>query len=160
MMYLLIGPTGVGKTSLGVDAIRSLKIGCFHDLDVEVEKSTGVRASQYLPLVGDDVFLRVCRECIKTLRLTHSSPLCLVAVGAGALQSKQSLAWLSDERTITVTAPPEEVHRRSEPRHVVDRKRSLGEFIHDEFSPFRKAIYDAAKYTFRVDGMTEQEAQI
>jgi len=148
MIVLLIGPSGVGKTTYGKYASTSVSDCCFYDLDERVKEHTGKGALQ-LFRKGPDSLLEACKSIVDALAARCAERLCLVAVGAGALQSERALEWLRGRVSIAILAPPEEVQKRRE----LWRQKGLEAFKHSEYSPDRLQIYDAATHQLCVGGV-------
>jgi shikimate kinase len=156
MVVLLVGPSGVGKSTLGEYAGQKVANCQFRDLDRLVEERTGCSASKLLPDIGNDAFLALCCKEVEALCAGCVDELCIVVVGSGALQSSHAPEWLRQHLTLAITAPAEEVYKRGGKRN---RARTCTEFEQTEYSPRRIEIYDSADYKLPVDGLSEQEAK-
>lgn len=158
MVVLVIGPSGVGKSTCAVFAAGKLP-GCqSFDLDKLVGQRAGVPACHLLGKVGADGFLQCCLREVGALLESGTDVVSLVDVGAGALESHRAGAWLSQHqgRTIAVVAPPDEVYRRGGWRN---QNRSLDQFIGTEYSEYRKSLYKAATYQCDVKGLPVEDAR-
>lgn len=156
MMLLIVGPSGVGKSTLGLGAKNGIALYEFQDLDNLVKSRTGKSAGKLLPEIKNDAFLELCRHEVIVLETKYSSKLCAVAVGAGALQSDHALEWLSGYQTLAITAPAGEVFARGGERN---KNRTLAQFEETEYSSRRLEIYDSAAHKVAVDGLSIQQAQ-
>jgi shikimate kinase len=160
MITLVIGPSGVGKSTYGEHAAKVVP-GCrFFDLDKLVSQRASICAPQLLGQIGHDKFLESCQREVDTITKSWVQGIAVVAVGAGAYDSEHFRSWLSRHvgPTIAVVAPPDEVYRRGGDRN---RTRSLEEFTHAEYSsPRRKGLYQAAKHQCDVTGLTLDEAKV
>jgi shikimate kinase len=156
MIIFLIGPSGVGKTTLGEFAGETVA-GCkFYDLDKLVEERTGKPASRLLPQIGNDEFLEKCKEAIRDLDCNDADKLCVVAIGAGALQSEKALNWLKHHETVAITAPATDVYKRGGRRN---ENRTLESFKDTEYSSRRREIYSSANHVLPVDALPVEEAK-
>ena len=105
----------------------------------------------------DRFFEASCVELDKIPKgINNNSNLCLVAVGAGSLESKSAKDWLSGFKTIFFDAPPCEVFSRNP--HPYWKDRNLKDFVATEYSEDRKAIYNSAT-VFSVAFMTKDQAK-
>ena len=156
MLILLIGPSGVGKTSLGNYASTKLSNCKFDDIDSLIAKENDTeKATEVLNKNGPEIFFQKSVEIVENIKNQDDSQLYLIAVGAGTLESHQSKNWLNNYITISITAPPEEVRVRDPSKS----KRDFQKFKMTEYSPFRLSLYQSANFNFPVDGLNETEAQ-
>lgn len=158
MIILVIGPSGVGKSDYGEYAQKTLQ-GCqFFDLDSLVRKQKKIPVSQLLPKIGNDAFLKCCQHEVDALFKSYLESTAIVAVGAGALQSRHASGWLSCHPgpTIAVIASPDEVYKRGGKRNC---DRSLAQFTETEYSQARWDLYNAAKYQCCVTGLSLEDAR-
>lgn len=79
----LIGPTGVGKTTIGRNLASKLNMD-FFDSDIEIEKVTGVNISWILDLEGEQGFRKREEKVIQNV--AHKNNIVL-ATGGGSVQS-------------------------------------------------------------------------
>jgi|GEM_PF-5163707 len=157
MIVLLIGPSGVGKSSCGEYASQNLSSCEFHDLDDLVAKATGSTACLVLREQGNDGFIEICQRILSKIETEprNKVKLSLVAVGAGALQSHRANEWLKRYTTVLVSAPEAEVFNRN----PLGRERNYLEFCRTEYSSRRQSIYNAATHKIFVGGLTKNDAQ-
>ena len=148
-LFLLIGPSGVGKSSLGEFASEG-SFGCkFFDLDDIVGRE--IYRTQ-----GPEAFFVRSRSELENIKKANRESICLVAVGAGMLQfeSEDVEELLGRHNTIAITAPPKEVLLRNPYPN-----RSLDEFKKTEYSRRRKSMYESANFKFRVGGLSKERAE-
>jgi shikimate kinase len=158
MVILVIGPSGVGKSTCVEYAAGKLS-GCrFFDLDKLVGQRAGIPACELLGKVGADGFLQCCQHEVNAMLQSCTDIVSLVDVGAGALESPRASAWLSQHQglTIAVVAPPDEVYRRGGWRN---RNRNLDQFTRTEYSEYRQSLYNAATYRCDVNGLPVDDAR-
>src|SRR5215510_12108339 len=77
----LIGPMGSGKTAVGRQVAKALKL-TFHDSDVEIERRTGVDIPYIFEKEGETGFREREREVIDALTQLDSV---VIATGGGAV---------------------------------------------------------------------------
>jgi len=156
MLILLIGPSGVGKSSLASYASAKISNCKFYDLDDLVAKESGVqKAINVFNRDGPEIFFQKSVEIIENIKNQNDNQLYLIAVGAGTLVSQQSKNRLKNYTTISIIAPPEKVIVRN----PLGPNRDFQEFKMTEYSPFRLSLYQSANFNFPVDSLTKTEAQ-
>lgn len=156
MVVLLVGPSGVGKSSLGRFACEGLPNCEFYDLDDLIKKNNaGESASSVLKRLGADGFFDQSRRAILQVEANCIDQVCVVAVGAGTLQSPQCREFLEKFPTISIWAPPEEVLCRN----PLGRGREITEYKSTEYSTYRERIYKDSRFQFPVSGLDETTAK-
>lgn len=158
MIILVIGPSGVGKSDYGAHVSRAIP-GCrFVDLDCALSERWGTPASQMLPEIGDDAFLDRCQQEVCRLMASSAEANTIIAVAAGALQSRRASDWILRHKgpTVAIVSEPGEVYSRGAARN---QRRSLEEFAQTEYSVYRKALYNAARFQLCVSGLLVEEAR-
>src|SRR5437870_2377552 len=138
MLVLIIGPSNVGKSSLAEYAGERVPNCESYDLDDLISRRKDKSVRDVFADFKPDGFLKLCRQEIDKLRSQCRNRLCLVVVGAGALESFQARDWLNQFETIAITATPEEVYRRDRLKEI----RTFYQFKQTEYSNYRKSIYD------------------
>lgn len=157
-VILLIGPSGVGKSDYGRFAAQQIPDCQFADLDELVGLQWSMRASEMLPKIGNDRFRERCEQVVRKITREKSTSITLVAVGAGALQSAGSGAWISGHEgsTIAVMAPPEDVFGRGGARNA---SRTFEQFRETEYSEHRQRLYKKAAHCCDVTGLSLENAR-
>ncbi len=152
----LIGPSGVGKTTLGLLACELLAELVFLDLDDLVGTYSGESAGELLRRVRADSFLCCCRAALQDTMPNSPDQQLIVAVGAGCLDSNRAAQWLGQETTILITADQDEAHERIRTGRGDSRRRE--EYKRGEFSSGRRALYEAANETVDTSGQTKEQS--
>lgn len=155
-VLLVIGPSGVGKTSCARRLSQRKPGRTFVDLDAEIAREGNARdAGEVFCRVGPHAFFEIGRSIVDRLDAASGGSLVLVAVGAGSLEAQAARAWLASSPTILVWAPPAEVL----PRNPLGPKRSLSNFTAQEYGAHRQVIYQRSRFRVDVSGLDEEAAQ-
>jgi XRE family transcriptional regulator, aerobic/anaerobic benzoate catabolism transcriptional regulator len=102
----LIGLRGAGKTTLGRALARSLGVP-FIELNTEVERETGMPASEVFDLYGQAGYRRIERRCLERLIDQHQRV--VLSLGGGAVSDDETFDLLLRRcRTVWLKASPEE----------------------------------------------------
>jgi shikimate kinase len=118
MIILLIGPTSVGKSSLGKACARRLGNCKFKNLDTEIRNTKGMNdAYKFCLKYGFPHFFQCAREIVgasaeKAERLNEKI---LVDCGEGILQMPKVSTWLAQYTTVCLVAPTEQIWKRIHP---------------------------------------------
>ena len=157
MIVLLIGPSGIGKTTLGRDCALRTAAYDFIDLDDAVaERNNTATAYQSAKQFGLAKFLSDCRDVVASyeLRYADSYSVLLVAVGEWALRMDEPEAWLADYPTISLMAPADEVFRR---RHTfIDM--TFEDYCRFNYSEERKRIFASCDIALDIGNLTQAKA--
>lgn len=151
----LIGPSGIGKTTLGKQVCRSLGF-VFCDLDELVAQHMRESAGTLLPKVGADGFLCCCRAALQDELQNHHDRQLIVAVGAGCLESERAPRWLSQETTIAITADADEAYDRIKRERSESRTRE--EYKSGKFFVGRRALYTRANKIVHTTNQTKEQS--
>lgn len=146
MKVLLIGPSGVGKTTCGRAACALLGLS-FCDLDERLEAELGPLIP-FLATGGWSQFMRASARAI--LYATES----VIAVGAGTQHGDGAAQVLKLYPTICLYAPAAEVMWHK----PVGIRLGLESFASQEYSPARMAIYKNATQTLDLTMTGQQQA--
>lgn len=98
----LVGPMGAGKTTIGNQLARALKLK-FIDCDQELEKRTGASVSLIFDIEGEAGFRE--RETRLVEELTASDDIVL-ATGGGAVLAADNRRWLRDRGVVVYLKTP------------------------------------------------------
>lgn len=140
----LVGPMGSGKTAVGRELARSLKLP-FFDSDTEIERKTGVDVAYIFEREGEAGFRSREREMIR--ELTGKSGIVL-ATGGGVVLDERNRARLSDQGTVVYlqTTVEEQLRRtrRSKTRPLLNAPdpRAVLEKLAAERRPLYESIAD------------------
>ena len=158
MVYFVIGPSGVGKTSL-IAALREARPNLsVLDLDEavrQVDEDLYRHAGDRWP-----EFWEVCQRRITEQEVRGREEV-IVDVGAGCCDANACREFLDSRDTVVlIRDDPENVFQR-----VRDRAggfwstRTLDQFRKAEFSTGRLAVYSCADLTVDVDGLSLSDAR-
>lgn len=144
--YYLIGPMGSGKTAVGRQLARELKLR-FKDSDVEIERRTGVDIAYIFEKEGEKGFREREKEIISSLAELDDV---VVATGGGAILDADNRERLKSTGTVIYlhtdvdeqlkrTAPG---HKRplllnDDPRAVLERLMTIREPLYEELADVR-----------------------
>lgn len=149
----LVGPMGVGKTTIGRQLATRLKL-TFKDSDREIEEQTGASIPLIFEVEGEAGFRK--RERAMIAKLTAESGIVL-STGGGAVLDRQNRAHLKSRGLIIyLYAPVEEllnrtVHSRHRPLLQTANPRERLEKILQERQPLYEEI---ATITVNTDKQT------
>jgi shikimate kinase len=158
VVILVIGPSGVGKSDYGKHASEAIS-GCqFFDLDSVLHERLGTPVSQLLPQIGSEAFLDRCQGEVCRVMASCRAGITVIAVGAGALQSRRAKDWILGHQgpTVAVVAAPDEVYNRGGARN---QQRTFEEFAQTEYSEYREDLYGTARSLFCVTRLSVLDAR-
>ncbi|MEO8040259.1 MAG: helix-turn-helix transcriptional regulator [Betaproteobacteria bacterium] len=102
----LIGLRGAGKSTLGL-ALANARGIPFIELNQEVERETGLPASEVFDLYGQAGYRRIERRCLERVLTEH--PRAVLSLGGGVVSEGETFALLLRHcRTVWLKASPEE----------------------------------------------------
>ena len=150
--FLLLGPSGVGKSS--ASKIIKLKNNSIivYDLDEVIKEHEHVNSiSNYFTEIGNEEFFNKSKDIIENYK---SDSTILFVIGAGSIDYSLGHKWYRDQNTISITGDPSIIFERGN-RNCFHS--SLEDYIRIEFSSERVELYNNAKYIIDVSNMSEQQ---
>ena len=157
MVILLIGPSAIGKTTLGRICASQMAEYDFVDLDEAIARLNNVpTAYQSARQFGLARFLSDCREIVATYDSKHANAnsILIIAVGEWALRMDKLETWLSSYRTVSLVAPVDEVFQRR--NQLTDI--SFENYCRFNYSEERKRIYANCDVALDIGHLTQAEA--
>ena len=157
MIILLIGPSAVGKTTLGRLCASQMQNCDFVDLDDAVADLNGTSpAYESAVKFGLSKFLTDCRDIVakNDLKSAATNAILLIAVGEWALRMDNPEVWLSAYKTISLIAPAEEVYQR---RNDLTEM-SMENYRRYNYSEARKRIYGSCNLVVEIGGLRKKGA--
>lgn len=148
----LIGPMGVGKTTIGKGLATKLGYE-FYDVDRVIEERAGADISWIYDLEGPDGFRKREEKIIDEFTQLNRV---VLATGGGAVLSPLCRKYLSSRGFVVyLTAPLEKLHQRTEfdkrrPELQTDEKEEVMEQMVEKSMPY---FEDLADFTIRTDQM-------
>ena len=141
MLYILLGPTGVGKTTLGKAAAAALPNCKLYEMERLVASNAKMpTADDVVRVQGPDHYWRLCARILQAIDEKHKDgSLALCAVGSLALRSAMARSPLAKSATtLLIWGKPEEVYNRS--GWWPDKP--LQAFLAAEYGIYSKAVYE------------------
>ncbi len=158
MKAIIIGPSCVGKSTLGKYAAATLSNCDYYNLDDLVKATSGcAHISEFYTEVGKDRFLELCIHEIQQNndQCDEGDHLCLFDLGAGGMQSDEAGAALANYCRIAINCRPLILYRRYKNRHL----QTSDNFKQLEFSERQCSIYDSATLKLSVTSLDEAAAK-
>ena len=156
----LIGPSGVGKTTIAKELMNHLMDWEIINIDEEVEKITPpiyFSSSNSLELFFE-AFFGVAVSLINELEKSSSRHL-VFDVGAGCLQSKNSLHFFQSRNTVLIYDSPENTLRKIQSRPGnCWLNNTVVSFEAVEYSLSRHMLYESSCYRIDVGKCSLKEA--
>lgn len=156
----LIGPMGVGKTTIG-RCLADLLHKEFVDLDVEIEKRTGAPIPLIFEIEGEDGFRR--RESTLLEEVTGREGL-ILATGGGAVLAPGNRERLRDRGVVVYLSAPIEtlLERTARDRHrpllqTPDRRKTLEEILRTREPLYRETAHLVVKSSSRAPTLVARE---
>ena len=152
----LVGPMGVGKTTIGSHLARKLKYE-FVDSDTEIEKRTGASISLIFDIEGEAGFRK--REAQMIEELTQRQHIVLSTGGGSVLDEVSRQHLRSRGYVVYLKASVDILHERlkksrNRPLMETDDKQKVIEYLLQEREPLYQAVADI---TIITDGRTAQD---
>ena len=157
MVIFLIGPSAIGKTTLGRICTSQLRECEFVDLEAAIAILNGTStAYESAVRFGLENFLSDCRDIVAKYDLEYatSNSTVLIAVGEWALRMDAPEVSLSAYKTISFVAPAEEVYQRR--NRLLEM--SMEDYCHYSYSESRMKIFAGCDRTLDIGGLTQEEA--
>jgi shikimate kinase len=157
MIILLIGPSAVGKTTLGRICASRLQDCAFVDLDDAIASLNGTStAYESAHKHGVVKFLADCRDIVAQYDLEYATTnsTLLIAVGEWALRMDDPEGWLAAYKTISLIAPAEEVYQRRNNLTEV----SFEEYCRYNYSEARKRIFADCNIVLDINGLIQDKS--
>jgi shikimate kinase len=157
MIILLIGPSAVGKTTLGRICVSQTEKCEFIDLDDAIAVLNGTStAYESAVKFGLAKFLDDCRDIVAKydLEYAHTNSTLLIAVGEWALRMDRLERWLSAYKTISIIAPAEEVYQRCNNLTEI----SPEDYYRYNYSEARKRVFASCSVALDIGGLTQEES--
>lgn len=153
---ILVGPMGVGKTTIGSHLARKLKYD-FVDSDTEIEKRTGVSISLIFDIEGEEGFRK--REAQMIGELTERRHIVLSTGGGSVLDETSRQNLRSKGYVVYLKASVDILHERlkksrNRPLMETDDKQKVIEDLLAEREPLYLAVADV---TIVTDGRSAQD---
>jgi shikimate kinase len=165
-IVLIVGPSGVGKTAASQAVKPAFPELVFDDLDGLAARwahSKGWidQANVHLlrqTIGNDDLFLVRGLEAINDLAKRSLDRSIVIDVGAGFQVATPARYLCECHSCITITAAPEVAFKRI--REERNDRRTLQEYINEEFNPHRTSVYDSSQHRIDTTNLTlEQTTQ-
>ncbi len=152
----LVGPMGVGKTTIGSHLARKLKYD-FVDSDTEIEKRTGASISLIFDIEGEEGFRK--REAQMIEKLTNSRHIVLSTGGGSVLDEVSRQNLRSRGYVVYLKASVDILYQRlkksrNRPLMETENKLKVIEDLLAEREPLYQAVADI---TITTDGRSAQD---
>ncbi len=154
-VYFVIGPSGCGKSKICGHIEKKHEDVCHYNLDEEIEKICGVKASEYLGSNGIQKFGRRSIEAVEKLNC-DGHKIILIDVGAGSQASQEFRDFIANKCMLLITAENKECHNRILKGR--NDERSFEGYCNDEFSDKRKELYEKASVQINTTGKDIEES--
>ncbi|GAB5445117.1 MAG: hypothetical protein Fues2KO_54660 [Fuerstiella sp.] len=163
MIILLLGPSGVGKTTsyeLIADEVPQCECRHLDGLASRWGVAQGWLKKESVGLLrshidDNQLFLAFGLEAIGAFAADHHDRHCVIDVGAG-FQDARSAKYLSRiHRTIALTGDAHAIYQRKLDHRGEDR--SFEEYFAVEFSEHRRSVYNACQHTIDTTHQSKDE---
>ncbi len=151
---VLIGPMGVGKSTVGQLLAERLGVGC-RDTDDDIVAAEGRAVSDIFVEDGEPAFRALEKEAVRQALASHDG---VLALGGGAILDPDTRALLAGERVVYLSMDVEEAVRRTglgaaRPLLAVNPRKQWRELMEA-----RRHLYEeAATAVVPTDGRTPEE---
>ena len=153
--FLLIGPSGVGKTTAADSVSKMEEQVSVYDLDDEIKvRNGGKPASELLPQIGDKCFFELSQKLIEEISGNESRKV-LIVVGAGSINYEAAHEWYLQQNLISLTGDPHVIYERGGRDKVPGR--TIDEYIKSEYNELRQNLYKKSKYHINVANMAQEK---
>lgn len=158
---LIVGPSGVGKSS-AIELVKCRFVDAiFHSLD-DLAASFGAEegvietacVQKLRRHFGNEGFLEYGLKAIESLAAKHPDKQIVIDVGAGFQVARAASDLHRTYRVIAISSLPQEAYRRICTRS--GEKRTLQQYVADEFNERRKRVYESAHETIDTSHKTKE----
>lgn len=154
----LIGLRGAGKSTLGRMVAEALGVP-FVELNVEIEKSSGMPVNELMALYGQEGYRRLERQCVENVATANDS--IVLAVAGGIVSEPDTFNYLLRYyHTIWLKAKPEEhmerVRRQGDTRPMAGNPAAMDEL--KTILTSRESLYARAEAQIDTSGRTLEES--
>lgn len=152
-IFLLIGPSGVGKTTAcGIVAQKS-NINVI-DLDEFLKAKIGVKSlSGYLTQIGDEQFFQLSKVSIEEIESDAPSN-SIIVVGAGSINLPLSHGWYQTKNLLALVGDSKIIYDRGNRQKY---HQEIEGFINTEYNEARRSLYKNAGAVIDVTDKSPEE---
>ena len=161
---LILGPSGIGKTTATKNAMKHLKHVRFVVLDNiahRAARESGLidkkdNLNALISALGKDRnrFFDYGMQALHTFMGAHTASPVVVDVGTGFLDSNRSLGWITNKPSLAITAESAIAYDRFKKARKLDI--SYEQYCSTQFSEFRMDCYNSAGLVIKSDQLSEE----